>query len=98
MAAYLGVEASFAVYEDPLVTLLVCKTPQGSIRRGPGRGYRMTLSGSSKAGRMDAKALCQPETCGMNSRNAVDAVDQCDWNVDLGQADIRRESKADVGR
>jgi hypothetical protein len=47
---------------------------------------------------MDPKAPFQPETCGMNSRNAVDAAEQGDWNVDLGQADVRRESKADVGR
>jgi hypothetical protein len=28
---------------------------------------------------MDPKAPFQPETCGMNSRNAVDAAEQGDW-------------------
>jgi len=33
----------------------------------------------------------------MNNRNAIEGADQSDWNVDLSQADIRRESKADAG-
>jgi hypothetical protein len=47
---------------------------------------------------MDAKVPFHKEACGMNNRNAVEAADQSDLNVDLSQAYIRPESKAVAGR
>jgi two-component sensor histidine kinase len=76
-------------YEQPRSSPLLSSTaPQGSKVEVLGRGYRTAFVRVFEyvANGWECTAP-NPETRGMN--NVVEIADQSDWNVDLGQADIR---------
>src|SRR5436190_11657698 len=70
--------ASTKIRSSPLLS---CTEPQGSKVEVLQRGFRTAFVRVFESMRVDAKATFQPETCGMNNRNAVEIADQSDWNV-----------------